>query len=124
MANEISMERVQAALPALDISAAMPYCGDSEEIFLSVLEEYVKNAPLDRLEEDYAREDWEDYRIAVHSLKSASLVVGLAELSAQAKAMNEAAKAQDLAYIRQNHRALLEHILNTVSALKPLFESQ
>ncbi len=122
MADGISLEQIRSALPELELSTASTYCGDSAEILLSVMEEYARSPSFDRLEECYADGDWENYRILVHTLKTSSLVIGLVELSERAKAMNEAAQARDLAFIRQNHADLMECWRDTVSRLRPLFE--
>lgn len=56
----------------------------------------------------YEAENWPDYAVKVHALKSTSLTIGAEELSEQAKALEQAGKKEDIPYIQENHQKLLE----------------
>lgn len=55
----------------------------------------------------YDAENWKDYAIKVHALKSTSLTIGAERLSEYAKSLELAGKKGDVEYIRQNHSGLL-----------------
>lgn len=97
-----------AAIPGLDISTGLSYCMDDMNFYHEMIGEYLKNDKHAALEEFLAKEDWENYRITVHALKSTSLTIGAVELSAQAKELEMAAKTKDLDYIRAHHGELME----------------
>ena len=55
----------------------------------------------------YSDRNWDEYRIAVHTVKSKSLTIGAVSLSENAKAMEAAAKEGDSEYIDANHASLI-----------------
>lgn len=120
-------------LSFLDTATGMAYCGDSEDFYREMLSSYMKNQRREELEKDYEQEDWENYRIAVHALKSTSLSIGAGNVSEQAKALEMAAKAEDHAFIRENHGQLmsdyqklltrLDEVLNTQETVLPTKEA-
>ena len=82
----------------LDIAVGLSYMGGSEEVYKEALSLYIKTGEeklslIDRL---FGCEDWKNYVIEVHSLKSTSLNIGAARLSEKAKALETAGKAGEL----------------------------
>lgn len=61
-----------------------------------------ENAP------ETAPEDWENYHIQVHALKSTSKSIGATDLSEQARELEMAAKAGDAAYLKEHHAGCME----------------
>ena len=55
----------------------------------------------------YEAGNWTDYAVKVHALKSTALTIGAEQLSAEAKALEQAGKNGDIEYIRQNHPLML-----------------
>lgn len=104
----------------LDIELGIQYCGDSEEVYREVLEEFCNVEPDDRrkLEEAYESGNWKDYAILVHELKSSSLSVGAKKLSEEAAGLARSGKElqkedtahrqEVLAYIREYHGKTME----------------
>ena len=98
----------EKVLPSIDMEVALANCMDSEEFFAEMAEEFLAGDKTAELEETLAAEDWKDYRIAAHALKSTALVIGAVDLSEKAKAQEFAAKDERLEDLRKNHRALIE----------------
>lgn len=96
------------AISGLDISTGLSYCMDDMDFYQEMIREYLKNDKRTTLEEFFAQEDLENYRITVHALKSTSLTIGAVELSEKAKKLEMAAKAKDMDYIRLHHREVME----------------
>lgn len=92
----------------LDTSVGLGYCCDSEEFYREMLTTYIENRKQEEIAECYREEDWENYRILVHALKSTSLSIGAVGLSESAKALETAAKEGDIAYIKVNHAAMMK----------------
>ncbi len=68
----------------------------------------------------YETENWEDYAVKVHALKSTSLTIGAEELSERAKALEQAGKKEDVAFIRENHAELVrmhEEVCRSIAGL-------
>jgi len=55
----------------------------------------------------YDTENWTDYTVKVHALKSTSLTIGAEQLANQAKLLEQAGKEGNLGYIRHSHPELL-----------------
>ncbi len=82
----------------VDTDTGLLYCQGDEEFYISMLESFVeesadKKRDLDKFLKD---EDLKNYAITVHSVKSTSKMIGIMELSDKAKALEEAAKNDDM----------------------------
>ena len=53
------------------------------------------------------QEDWENYRIRAHSLKSTSKTIGALMLSEHARCLEFALKDGDTEYVKEHHRELM-----------------
>jgi HPt (histidine-containing phosphotransfer) domain-containing protein len=71
----------------LNHDTAMMYCADDEEIYQEVLESYVEQGEeyFAKLPVTVQNQDWDNYRIIAHGIKSTSLNIGAEEFSAEAK---------------------------------------
>lgn len=56
----------------------------------------------------YENENWENYTIKVHALKSSAKIIGAEKLSDDAQALENAGKEKDLSYIREHTNDLLK----------------
>lgn len=91
----------------LDTDMGLGYCCDSEEFYREMIVTYIENRKTETLDEAFRKEDWENYRITVHALKSTSLSIGAAALSEQAKALEMAAKENRIEDIRAGHSPMM-----------------
>lgn len=92
----------------LDTSVGMSYFADNEEFYSDMIRCYLDNSSFEDIRKAYEEEDWENYRILVHALKSTSLSIGAVELSGQAKALEMAAKENRIDDIRRDHDVMME----------------
>lgn len=104
----------------LDVEFALKFLG-TEELFWSVLKVYYKAIErkaklIKQLEEE---ENWTDYTIEVHALKSSSKQIGAITLSEKAAALEKAGNARDSKFIHKNTGRLLEQYLGYRFVFKP-----
>lgn len=104
----------------VDTELGIRYCGESEDVYREVLREFCDVEPEERrkIEEAYAGEDWKNYAILVHGLKSASLSIGAKKLSEEAAGIEKASeeltrdeaphKKELLKFIREYHGKTME----------------
>lgn len=92
----------------LDTSVGMSYFADNEEFYGDMIRCYLDNSSFEDIRKAYEEEDWENYRILVHALKSTSLSIGAVELSGQAKALEMAAKENRIDDIKRDHDVMME----------------
>ena len=110
------------ALTSLGIDAAtgLHYCQEDEEFYKTILEQFymdsarkIEDASVYRKEKDYS-----NYSIVVHALKSTAKMIGALELSEKAKALEDAAKNEDGAYIDKNHQKAMEECMVLSEGIK------
>ncbi len=106
--HEVTNEEKKFAVGDLDVQKGLTYCGD-EEKYLEALAESCVAAKRDQeqLLGCYKDENWADYTIKVHALKSGMLSIGAVTLSEQAKALEMAGRGDDITFIQANHEALM-----------------
>ncbi|MDE6661806.1 MAG: response regulator, partial [Lachnospiraceae bacterium] len=94
----------------INTELGLQYCSESEEFYIEMLKMFYEQSK-DKKEEIYAlynEENWEEYAVKVHALKSTSLMIGAEQFSDKAKVMEQAGKNGDASYIRENHSDLME----------------
>lgn len=101
------LERLKA-LPEINAQAGERNCG-SEEGYRSVLAVFHQtiDGNAEEIERYYHEGDIKKYTIKVHALKSSARIIGAAELSELAKALEDAGKEENLEFIRANTERLL-----------------
>ncbi len=103
--------------PEINLDAAMACCMDSREFFIEMVQEFFNGNKIAEINKTYAAEDWKNYRILVHALKSTSLVIGAEIFSEKAKAQEFAAKDNRLEDLKKNHSEFIisyEKLLNQI----------
>ena len=66
----------------------------------------------------YTKEDYPNYTIFVHALKSTAKMIGALQLSDMAKKMEQAGKDGDIDYIKNHYDALIEEYEKVVAEIK------
>ena len=91
----------------------------SVDLYNKILEEYLKSGAEKKqaIIDDYNKEDWEDYTIRVHALKSSSRQIGAKKLGAMAEALEKAGKAGDIDAIRSGNDAAVSEYGKLLDAL-------
>ncbi|MBQ9764688.1 MAG: response regulator [Lachnospiraceae bacterium] len=105
----------------LNTEIGMTYCCDDEEFYREVLNTYLDTNKYQEINESYEKQDWENYRILVHALKSTSNSIGATELSEAAKALEMAAKEDRIDYIKANHEDVMKQYEELLGLLKKAF---
>ena len=96
------------------------------ELFAKIVEEYYRSgrARYDSIKEAYDTEDWANYTIRVHALKSSSRQIGAAELGEMAAELEKAGNARDLDYIKANNGPALDAFDDLLLKLSGYFPEQ
>ena len=130
---EITTDRAQTAelyMSGVDVRAALDLHSGGINGYLELLELYYMDGveKADFIGELVKQEDYKNYQIEVHGLKSASANIGAKEFSDLAKAHEFAAKEGNYEYIQENVQKLLseynfllreiERVLKTKGILK------
>ena len=94
----------------IDHLMGLGYCRGDASLYRSILSEYVHSGKEKELnlQKSFDMANWKDYAVYVHSLKSASKMIGALELSEQAAMLEAAANSEDVATILSEHGNMME----------------
>ena len=88
--------------------SGLQYCAGDRDFYVELLASFVKEAgqKAAKIKAYYQKQDFENYGILVHALKSTAKMIGADSLSENAKRAEEAAKKQDADYIGKHQEEL------------------
>ena len=103
----------------IDIKAGRSYSQNDEGLYRTLLDQFYDDAVLKqrKLGEYLVKEDYHNYEILIHALKSTSKLIGAEELSARALSLERAAKQGDGAFIRDNHDRMIALLSDTAAVI-------
>lgn len=96
----------------MDVDDALQYSSGTVSDVLENIEGYLTDslANRERIKKEYGAQNWNDFKIHVHALKSTSRIVGAVHMAYLAEQMEKAAGSEDISYIKKNFEELLfEH---------------
>lgn len=108
--SEVTENAEEALIDAgLDVQKGILYCNGKER-YLAVLQGYCSDyqkigLPADAL---FEKQDWENYTIVVHGIKSAMYSIGALRISEYAKTLEMAGRNGNIEYIIENHKRFSE----------------
>lgn len=116
-----------AELIAIGVNTAtgLHYCQNDENFYRSILQEFA-NSGVDKIRslgEYYDHEDWKNYGILVHALKSSSRMIGAAELSDLALRIETAANEGKVDLIRTEHDNMISRYETVISTIRTVVET-
>lgn len=102
----------------LNVRRGVAFCGGWTN-YLDVLTMTVYvNHNLEKIETFFEEQDWKNYTILVHSIKSSSMNIGAEALSELAKKLEAAGKKEDISYILENHAEMTAEYRRVVQVIK------
>ena len=115
-------EKLTATSDLINIEMGMEYSAGMPDLYKDFLLKFAALKPdkIQKLQETFDAQDWKNYTIFVHSLKSTALSIGGEKTSAAAKALemsgkiltaatsSELEKQQSEEFIKQNHAAAMQ----------------
>ena len=112
-------------IEGLDVQKAMGFLGN-EELFWSVLKEYYRviEKKCALIQEYEQKEQWKNYTVEVHALKSASRQIGAMDLAYTAEQMEAAGNAENAALIHKITPGMLEEYMFYKGILAPYFTKE
>jgi signal transduction histidine kinase/CheY-like chemotaxis protein/HPt (histidine-containing phosphotransfer) domain-containing protein len=113
------------AIEGIDWQKALSRFGDDEETCLGVLRSYVLNTArlLDEIR-DPKEENLANYAIIIHGIKGSSYSIEAKTVGQKAEALEHAAKAGDLGFVRANTPDFMAHIEKLLADLSALFSHE
>lgn len=104
----------------IDHQLGLKYSGDSEELYVEIMKAFAESSEdnMENLEQSFNDEDFKNYGIYVHSLKSTSMTIGAAEVSELAKKLEFNSKNGEYDEIRKDHSRLMEMYRELVAEIE------
>ncbi len=98
------------------------FCGGDEDFYREVLFEYCEtyDEKKPELEAALDNDDYDDYSIHIHALKSVSKTIGAKELFEMALSLEEASKAEDSEKVKSDHPVFMEKFASLVDVLRDI----
>ena len=109
-AAEAALPYDRLAQAGINVELGLDYCAGEDSFYREMLRIFYDQSAAKREEliSLYESENWKDYAIKAHALKSTSLTIGAEQLSAQAKELELAGKRGDTDYIRAHHAEVMQ----------------
>ena len=103
---------VFASLSGLDVNKGLENCGSAAG-YKTVLDMFYKGikSRVKQIQTFFDNEDWENYTIKVHALKSSARIIGATELSEDAYKLEKAGKENRHEYIIEKNKKFLKDCL-------------
>ena len=111
-------DRLKSA--GIDADTGLQYSQRDEELYNTLLKQYVTEAPAKQsgMDKYFESKDSKNYEILVHALKSTSRMIGASELSEKAKALEGYAKAGGDGITEVLHSSMMKMYKDTVQAIR------
>ena len=108
----------------IDPETGLGYCGGDPELYRPVLQDFARSAGEKRQKicDCLDAQDWKNYAIAVHALKSTAKTIGASELSSVAARLEAAAYEENADAIRREHGSMIRLYEETVRAVRAAVE--
>jgi signal transduction histidine kinase/CheY-like chemotaxis protein/HPt (histidine-containing phosphotransfer) domain-containing protein len=108
-----------------DVSGAISLLGN-EQLYWTVLKDYYRviDKKKELIRSFYEKQDWKNYTIEVHALKSASRQIGAKALGDLAAKLEKAANDKEYGIIVENQEKLLRMYADCQASLAPFMEDE
>ena len=123
--QDVSLSPLYKPHKGINLIGAIEGMG-GEDAFKPILDIFYESIDenADEIQEMYDTENWEDYTILVHALKSSARIVGAIDLGEEAFTMEMAGKENNFDYIHENHEKLMKDYREFKDILSDIYEEQ
>ncbi len=105
------LQELAKKIPQLNEELGVSSCANDEELYLEVLQGFATNPALRQLGVLLKREQWINYQVGVHALKSTAETLGLPDLGKHAALLETAAYNSDTEYIYAHHEEVMKEYI-------------
>ena len=116
------LRQMKLRFPEIQLEKGMTYCGNDMALYVEMLHGFLDWERYEILKKDYEAQDYKNYRIRVHGLKSAALMIGFCDLSEEAKALEYASKDGETEFITEKHPVLMAHLKEVLYGMEEVLQ--
>ncbi len=106
----------------IDTAHGLEFSMDDKEMYQDMVQMFIeqKDENVTSIKDFFEKQDWENYKIRVHGLKSNARLVGAMQLGDLAEKCEHAARDGDTTFIQANTDELFALYEQTLDALKKI----
>jgi len=105
----------------LNTQAGIAFCCGDEAFYQDVLKTFAVSDIISRLNKYYTANDWDNYRVCIHSIMGTAMSIGAEELAAKTEAMKNALKSDNISYIKSHHKSYTDSCERLRSRISEFF---
>ena len=123
-ANDDAYKEIFETLSSfLNTESGLSYSMGKKDFYLNSLKSFAKNGQIDLMKDAYEKKDMPEYKIHVHALKGVARLIGADDLSAKAKALEDASGKNDLTFVEKHHDNIISDFNELSEAIMMVLES-
>ena len=109
----------------IDTEEGIAYCADDAEFYEDMLREYLQESDgrAADLRRFYALQDWSQYGLCAHTVKSTSKIIGAKAVSELAREMELACRSRDAASVLTGHDRFLREYTDLADGLRTVMQT-
>ena len=109
----------------IDAEEGIAYCADDPEFYEDMLREYLQESDgrAADLRRFYASQDWSQYGLCAHTVKSTSKMIGAKAVSELAREMELACRSGDAASVLAGHDRFLREYTDLANGLRSVMQT-
>ena len=109
----------------IDTEEGIAYCADDAEFYEDMLREYLQESDgrAADLQRFYASQDWSQYGLCAHTVKSISKMIGAKAVSELAREMELACRSRDPASVLTGHDRFLREYADLADCLRSVMQT-
>lgn len=117
----LNMEIVDEQI--IDQSIGLQYCSGDWEFYREIMEAFLYSRFVDLIEARRESEEWEEYRISIHGIKSGAKSIGAMGLAKLAESSELALKERnDIEFAKEHHEEVILEIKNVEECILKLLD--
>ncbi len=122
--GDFASQRKEMEALGINVQAGVDYCMGDDDFYLELMQQFVSEADtkIGKLRSFYDEKDFKNYEILIHAVKSNSKMIGIDNLSEDARLLEKAAREGDIDYVDQNHLRVIEMYENLYGELKKILK--
>ena len=119
----IQEQSLEDLLPQINVASGLAYCNDNREFYLEILKLLYEEAPeqLNTLQALWDQQDYPNYIVHIHSLKTQLLNIGYVLLAEKAKSLEFAGKEERYEYITEHQETFIREYMALIKQLEVVF---
>ena len=116
-------EKLDTLSTFLNVESGLNYSMGKKDFYLNSLKSFAENGQIALMKDAYEKKNMPEYKIHVHALKGVAKLIGADDLSAKAKALEDASGNNDLSFVEAHHDNIISDFNELSEAITMVLSS-